>query len=193
MLIACKLEEVKAPSVSDFVYVAADCYSSEDITKMEMDVCTNLKFRLQQTTPFHFIEEFLRASLGCSNPCCRQDQRSLRFMVYYLLELSMIPFKLSHVSPRLVAAAAVYLARATLNRKDPAHAARGCPSGLWTKTLEHYTGFAVFDLEDVVVFIHACHGAAEESRLHNAFAKYSKPKYDAIALKTVPREEDLGF
>ena len=189
---ACKIEEVKPPTVSDFVYVSADCYTKGDIVGLEMEVCTVLKFRLCQVTPFHFVEEFVRASQARRNPCCQQAD-TLRYMVYYLLELALLSYRLTTVSPRLVAAAAVYLARVTLHIFSPSEAADGCPRGLWTKTLEHYTGFPLWDLEDAVTCIHALQLQAEESQFTNAFSKYSKAKFRQVSLKTVPTEDDLGF
>lgn len=185
-MIACKLEEIKAPTVADFVYISADSYSREEIIDMELSVCSLLKFRLAQTTPYHFVDELVRAS-------CRRGYPQLRSMVYYLLELSTVPYHLMLLSPSLVTAAAVYLARATLGIRQAPAAARGCPSGIWTKSLEYYSGYSVLDLEDVVLALHTCQRGAEGSKLTNAFSKYNSDKFHHVSLKTVPLEEDLGF
>jgi hypothetical protein len=63
----------------------------------------------------------------------------------------------------------------------------------WTPTLEYYTGYSKSELQETVLAIHAYHLAAEESSLKSVFTKYRSKKYQRVALKTVPREEDFGF
>ena len=41
--------------------------------------------------------------------------------------------------------------------------------------------------------IHGYHLAAEDSSVKSVFAKYKHKKYNLVAVKTVPRVEDLGF
>ena len=177
------MEEVTSPSVEDFVYISADSYSKQEITEMELAVCDALQFRLYQVTPHHFVEELLRASnadrrrIGC--PVMESDVE--RSMVEYMLELSCLSFSLSTVPPRVVASAAMYLSRITLGLDG------------WSPTLEHVSGLCQWDLEDVVVTIYKYYANAEESKLLNAFLKYSKAKFHTVALKTVPLEHALGF
>jgi cyclin A len=183
MWMASKMEEITSPSVDDFVYISADSYSKREITEMEMGVCSALQFRLWHVTPLDFCEEFLRASANKRRIGCPVVERSLeRSMVEYLLALSLLPYELVSVAPRKVAAAAVYLARVVLGMEQP-----------WSPTLQHYSGFTMWDLEDTVLTIHRYHAAAEESKLSNAFHKFSKEKYHHVALKTVPLEQHLGF
>lgn len=183
MWIASKIEEVTSPSVEDFVYISADSYSKQEITEMELAVCKALQFYLYQVTPHDFVEELLRASnadrqrIGC--PVMESDVE--RSTVEYLLELSLLSFSLSTVPPRLVAAAAMYLSRVTLGLDG------------WSPTLEHITGICHWDLEDVVMTIYKYYATSEESKLTNAFLKYSKASYHCVALKTVPWANALGF
>mmetsp|Transcript_26628 Transcript_26628/g.39384 ORF Transcript_26628/g.39384 Transcript_26628/m.39384 type:complete len:487 (-) Transcript_26628:952-2412(-) len=186
MWMAAKMEEVTPPSITDFCYISADSYTRKDIADMEMAICSALEFRLWHVTPYHFIEELLRASV-CEKSrhlACPIVHSGLeRSMVLYLLELSMLPFELVKTSPRKIAAAAVYLSRVVL----------GIDDGVWTSTLEHYSGFSKWELEDHVLSMHRQHSAAEESKLDNVFTKYSKEKYHKVALKTVPLRQSLGF
>eukprot|EP00546_Thalassionema_frauenfeldii_P005783 CAMPEP_0178908512 /NCGR_PEP_ID=MMETSP0786-20121207/7964_1 /TAXON_ID=186022 /ORGANISM="Thalassionema frauenfeldii, Strain CCMP 1798" /LENGTH=407 /DNA_ID=CAMNT_0020580423 /DNA_START=314 /DNA_END=1537 /DNA_ORIENTATION=- len=186
MWMAAKMEEVTPPSVTDFCYISADSYTRKDITDMEMAVCCALEFRLCQVTPYHFVEELLRAS-SCGNShhltCPVINSGLERSMVLYLLELSMLPYEFVKTSPRKIAAAAVYLSRITL----------GINNGAWTSTLQHYSGFSKWELEDTVLSMHRQHSASEESKLDNVFTKYRNEKYHRVALKTVPLRQDLGF
>ena len=183
MWMACKMEEIEPPSVEDFVYISDNSYTKEQITTMEMTVCSSLHFRLCHTTIYMFMDEYLRASTKVTD--------LTRHLCLYLLELSLLPLELTTVKPSLVCAAAIYLCRITLGLTDATQAAVGSLHGVWTKTLEHYTGYSVFDLEDVVKVLHTYHMSAEESSLKSVYAKYKVEKYSYVALKTVPNE--LGF
>jgi hypothetical protein len=183
MWIAAKIEEITPPSVDEFVYISDNSYSREQIIDMELSICTALTFRLSQVTPYHYVEEFLRASCACGDPSCSAPENPvLKNMVLYLLELSMLPHELAHVNASLKAAAAVYVARVTLGFRD-----------YWTKTLEYYTGWDLADLEKTVKTIHRYHSASEESSLKSVFVKFRSDKYSNVSLKTVPLESDLGF
>jgi hypothetical protein len=180
--LACKYEEQNPPEVSQIAYVSDNIYSIEQIKRMERRVCNALGWALSRQTPYPFIHEFMRASNECPNSGCEIPQ-TFQYMVCYLLELGRLPYTPVTKKPSLLAAAAVYLARVTL----------GVGGGEWTKTLEYYTGYSKDDLKEIVLSIHSYHSAAEDSSLKSAFAKYRTKKYRRVALKTVPREEDLGF
>jgi len=187
MWIASKIEEVEPPCAMDFVYISDNSYTKEQIADMELTVCTALEFRLSQVTPYHFVSEFLRASCACGDPsCCAAENSLMKYMVLYLLEMSLLPSELAYTNASLKAAAAVYVARVTLG-------VRSGGTGYWTETLEHYTGYDLGDLEETAMTIHRYHRAAEESQLKSCFVKFTKEKYKSVALKTVPLESDLGF
>ena len=100
-----------------------------------------------------------------------------------------------------MAAAAIYLARATLGlrEEDPGRQVTSAHNtstsnnnGYWTKTLQHYTGYTVDDLKDTVLRIYEYQLHAEQL----AIAPYMKYRSRArlhVSLKTVLRVEDLGF
>jgi Cyclin, C-terminal domain/Cyclin, N-terminal domain len=185
MWMACKMEEITAPSVDDFVYISADSYSKHEITEMESAVCDALQFQLMQVTPYDASIELWRASRADRMPtefsCIVEVQHPERSLLDYLLELSALSYALASVSPRKVASAAVYLSRIVL----------GLPG--WSPTLEYVSGWKSWDLEEVVLTLYQYYASAEESKLTNAYLKYSKTKYHCVALKTVPLEQDLGF
>jgi hypothetical protein len=178
--IACKIEELNPPGVDDFAYVSDNIYTTAQIKRMERRICKALHFSFWHQTPYPYSYEFIRASHECPKPDCSSSSL-FNNMVLYLLELGRLPYSPVTKKPSLLAASAVYLARMTLGRHE------------WTPTLEYYTGYSKSELQETVLAIHAYHLAAEESSLKSVFTKYKTKKYQRVALKTVPREEDLGF
>ena len=171
---------------------------------MEMDVCSTLKFHLQHITPFHYSHEFLLASEQHSrNMCLAMSSSSfpggppfhslMRHMVDYLLQLSRFPYEFVDVKPSLIAAAAVFLARATLGVCDTSPDAAVHNKGYWTKTLQYYTGYKVEQLKDVVRILLTYHQEAETSALKAVFKKYSKAQYCYVSTKTVLSTDDLDL
>jgi hypothetical protein len=114
-----------------------------------------------------------------------------------------VPIALVDCPPSLVAAAAVYLGRATLGMReeDPGRQAAAASTSsannnnnncYWTKTLQHYTGYSMDDLKDTVLRIYEYQLQAEQL----AIAPYIKFRSRArlqVSLKTALRIEDLGF
>jgi Cyclin, C-terminal domain len=141
----------------------------------------------------------------------------------YLIEIGRSSNVLSDKPPSLLAAAAVYLARATLGiqNKEPL-AAGGSGGGIipqhsvvpptsllaqnaaaatttgkyWSRTLAYYTGYDVCEMVPIIRHLHALHKAAE-SRPNEApspaFTKYQTSAHYRVSLKTVRRVEDLGL
>ena len=134
-------------------------------------------------------------------------------LVFYLLDLSTLEYKFVYVKPSLVAASAMYLARATLGIREPnpplidnsedfLHGGMGVASspsfrraaqGFWSKTLEYYTGYDMWDLEETVLILRRLQEGAESSHLKSIFNKHKSVKYMRVALKTVLNESELGF
>lgn len=224
-LLASKIVEITPPTAEDFVYISDKTYTRREVLDMEARVCDALKFDLSLRTPYHYVDRFLRASRASSESSAptpavsalnRADDAASnvlpRRLVHYLLDLATLEYRLVSKKPALVAAAAVYLARATLGvREEPpspppasvtgggghqpssSSFRRGALSGHWSRTLEHYTGYDVWDLEEVVRLLHRLQECAEERTPASVYNKHKANKRGRVALRTVLREEDLGF
>ena len=181
------------PTVDDFVYISDYIYSKEQIIQMEMDVCDVLKFHLQHATPVKFAHEYLLASqTGLQNASCEAFHPMLKHLVYYLLELGRMSYELVSTKPSLLAAAAVFLARAAL--KIRCHTSDAVePRGIWTKTLQFYTNYIVEELKSTVRVLLFYHRGAEDSKLQVVFSKYNKAKYMYASTKITLSVEDLDF
>lgn len=109
-----------------------------------------------------------QASHACPSRSCHYDHPILREVILYLLEIGRFSYDMTLKRPSLMAAAAVYLARATLGIKE------GCGTGttatcfdgtggFWTPTLQHYTGYTIEELRDPVLHIYRYQLLAGES------------------------------
>ncbi|KAL3939088.1 MAG: hypothetical protein SGBAC_006133 [Bacillariaceae sp.] len=190
--LACKMEELSPPSVSEIAYVSDNIYSTEQIKRMERRICNALNFSLLHQTPHLYTTEFIRASYECADASIMPKASPVFYhTVMYFMELCRLPYFPVTQKPSLLAAAAVYGARVTLGVQSSDRTLD--PQGRWSPTLQHYTGYSKADLRETVLLLHSYHQAAEDSSLKSVFAKYRTKKYLRVAVKTVPRVQDLGF
>ena len=101
MLIACKYEEIYSPQVKDFVLVTDKAYTREEVLEMEGKLLSTLKFQLTAPSSFRFYERFAQlAKVG----------EKARHLGCYLLELSLIEYKMMRYTPSMLACGALYVA-----------------------------------------------------------------------------------
>ncbi|CAG8618692.1 10589_t:CDS:2 [Paraglomus occultum] len=129
MFIASKYEEVVAPSVKNFVYMADGGYSDKEILKAERYVLQVLDFRLCYPNPMNFLRRVSKAD---------GYDISTRTIAKYLMEISLFDNRFLGTAPSMAAAAALYLARKMLNR------------GEWNNNLVHYSYYTEEELRPVV-------------------------------------------
>jgi len=175
MLIAAKFEEIYAPSVEDFVYISDNTYTKEQILKMEQQITTALDFKINGTTPFHFMKRFLRAS--------KANEKEVAF-VNYLSELMMQDYQFVQYPASLQVASCIHLARQTLYRNY---------NDVWTGQLEYYTGYKSRELEEVVRKLHTVHMNAQSGTLKAVREKYSKADKDFASKILAIRASELKF
>tara|TARA_R110002050_G_scaffold247175_2_gene384987 strand:+ start:1336 stop:2451 length:1116 start_codon:yes stop_codon:yes gene_type:complete len=126
MFIACKYEETIAPSVEDFVYIADDMYTVDQVLDLEAEMLKSIDWNLAVSTPLHFLRRFSKAG--------RSDSR-IHTLCKYFVELTMSEYSMVSFLPSLIAASSVYIARKMIV-KTP----------FWNATLAHYTGYSEDDL-----------------------------------------------
>jgi len=194
-MIACKMHEVTPPEVTDFSYISAGTYKRHQIIEMEIDICTLLAFNLQIVTPHHFTNINLRASHvsgnGIGRPVCSiQYEDTMTYMVEYLLEIAALTFDFVPENPSKLAAAAIYLARATLGIRDATDPNDESHQGYFSRTLKHYSGYDTQELKEIVMKLHGKHVGASVATLHSVFDKYQKSDFKMVAL-SVPVEKEL--
>ena len=55
MFLSSKIEEVYAPTISDFVYITDNAYTESQIRNMELNIIQALKFDLCQPVSLNFL------------------------------------------------------------------------------------------------------------------------------------------
>ena len=55
MLIACKYEEVKVPSLDEFVFICADAYQRVEFVDMEKSICKQLDYDINTPVAYRFL------------------------------------------------------------------------------------------------------------------------------------------
>ncbi|KAI9728702.1 MAG: G2/mitotic-specific cyclin [Chrysothrix sp. TS-e1954] len=154
MFIASKYEEVLSPHIGNFVHVAGDEFTEEEILKAERYILASLSFDLSFPNPMHFLR---RISKGDGYDI------QTRTLAKFLLEISLLDHKFLAFKPSINAAASMYLSRVILEK------------GSWDDVLVHYSGYTEEDLKPVLaVMIGYLRGPV----VHEAFyKKYAHKKF----------------
>jgi len=101
MLIASKYEEIYAPEVQDFVYITDRAYSKSEILECEFSMLSALDFQVGHASSLCFLRRYFK--LADADPFIFNLAR-------YLLELSLVEYRMLKHQPSMLAAAALYLA-----------------------------------------------------------------------------------
>lgn len=101
MLIASKYEEIYAPEVQDFVYITDKAYSKHEILESEYKMLKTLEFDTNHCSSYRFLMRYWKLS---------ESDQFIWNMSRYLLELSLVEYKMLTHSPSMLASAALYLA-----------------------------------------------------------------------------------
>ncbi|KAK1427018.1 hypothetical protein QVD17_15700 [Tagetes erecta] len=165
MLIASKYEEIWAPEVNDFVQISDRAYEHKHVLVMEKRILGRLEWNLTVPTPYVFITRFIKASVTL-------PEITMENMAYFFAELGLMHYEIIKFCPSMVAAGAVYAARATMN-KTP----------VWHATLELHSGFSeteVMECAKMMVVFHTIAKTDEKRKV--IYRKYSSVTRGAVAL-----------
>jgi cyclin B len=160
LLIAAKYEEVYPPQIKDFVYVTDKAYSREDILKMEVSMLTALQFKICRPTSINFLERYQLIN-GCTD--------AHRDLAQYLLELTLVDYKMIKYTPSHLAAAAILLSNKLLRR----------PS--WTPAAIRHTKMTEPMLKICAKEICVLLEFAEQNPLQAVRKKFSQLKHHTVA------------
>jgi G2/mitotic-specific cyclin 2 len=109
MFIASKYEEVLSPHVGNFVHVADDGFTIDEVLSAERYTLTTLKYDLSYPNPMNFLRRISKAD--------NYDIQT-RTVGKYLMEISLVDHRFLEYRQSHIAAAAMYLARTILDRGE---------------------------------------------------------------------------
>lgn len=154
MFIASKYEEVLSPHIGNFVHVADDGFSIDEVLSAERYTLTTLNYDLSYPNPMNFLRRISKAD--------NYDIQT-RTLGKYLMEISLLDHHFMSYRQSHIAAAAMYTARLILER------------GPWDATLAHYAGYTEEEIRPVFeLMLDYLHGPVA----HEAFfKKYASKKF----------------
>ncbi|OMO78122.1 hypothetical protein COLO4_24824 [Corchorus olitorius] len=168
LLIACKYEEIWPPQIRDLVSISDYAFVEKQILAMEKAILEKLEWYLTVPTPYVFLIRYIKASVLLSSDLEMEN------MVFFLAELGIAHYDTVVLySPSMLAAAAVYAARCTLNR-----------SPFWTATLKHHTGYSEEQLMSCAKLLVAFHQNAAKGKLKGIYSKFVSQTRGGVALLT---------
>jgi cyclin B len=156
MLLASKYEEMYAPEVADFVYITDNAYSKEKIKSMEQKMMKALKYDFSNPLCLQFLRRNSKAG---------EVNATKHTLAKFLMELSLISYKLTRRYPSEIAAASLFLSMKLIDSSE------------WTPTLEHYSGYCEEELLPVVGELASLAMSMEGSKYEAVKSKYSASKY----------------
>ena len=100
LFIACKYEEIYAPTLKDLIFMTDNAYQAEEMIQMESDILNIIHFDLSFPTSLRFLEiyrHYLDIDQINFYRCC------------YLNEVSLVNYNLCSFNPSLIACVCLYL------------------------------------------------------------------------------------
>lgn len=162
LLIASKYEETYPPHINELVYVTDKAYTREEVLKMETCMLNKLDFQVSQPTATHFLTRFEMINKSCPEH---------RAFAQYLLELTLIDYKMIRFAPSHVAAASIYLTNKLLRSGRTA----------WTESMLTATKIAEPALKECAKELCVLFDQAEHGSLQAVRKKFSLPKYHKVS------------
>ncbi|XP_024159245.1 putative cyclin-B3-1 isoform X1 [Rosa chinensis] len=161
LLLASKYEDFWHPRVKELISISAESYTRDQVLEMERLILKKLKFRLNTPTPYVFMLRFLKAA---------QSDKKLEHLAFYLIELCLVEYEPIMVKPSLLCAAAIYVARCTL-QITPA----------WTPLLCKHARYEVSQIRDCAEMILRFQKAAGVGKLKVTYEKYMRTDLSRVA------------
>jgi len=169
MLIACKYEEIYAPEVKDFVYITDKAYTAEEVRAMELDILASLEFNVTFPTPLRFFE-FFHHFIKYSNIVFNFAQ--------FLLELSIVDYKMLKYKASLIASSAIYVSTKLLHKENISY----------NESIEYdleklydLSGYSEEEIKECAKDVCLIYDNSEKTGLLAIRKKYSLPKYDEVS------------
>ncbi|MCL7049672.1 hypothetical protein MKW94_003363 [Papaver nudicaule] len=178
MFIAVKYEEIDHPSMEEFSCITNNAgITKDEMLKMEREILRLLNFEMGNPTIKTFLRRLITRVTAQEGSISALNLK-LKFLGYYLAELSLLDYGCIKFLPSMVAASVVFLSKFTMQPK--VHP--------WNSALETYSGYGSFDLKDCVLAIHELQLKKKWGSLVAVRDKYKQQKFKCVALLISPSE-----
>lgn len=163
MLIASKYEEIYAPEIRDFVYIADHTYTKEEILEQEIEILTVLKFDVLTVSSLTFLERFHQVS--------NEFGLKVFHLALFILEFSLFELKIIYSNNNSkLAASCLYLARKILKYENA-----------WSPALLKYSQYTEQELKVVAKDICAVLELIPKITLKACVNKFKHVNYSEVA------------
>lgn len=147
--------------MKDFIYIAANTYSRDDILRMERLIFQTLDFNITIPTTYVFLKRGLQV--------CDADAKMIHTAQFFA-ELTMMDYSMLNYLPSMIASSCIYLAHKALDSRD-----------CWSSTLEYYLTYKACDLEQCATDILQLVRSASTLKTQAIRKKYSYARYHEVA------------
>lgn len=134
MFLISKIEEVYAPSISDFVYITDNAYTDNEIRQMELRIIRALDFDLCQPISLNFLRRYSKAG---------EVDVLQHSLAKYALEVCLLDINLVHIPGSQLASASLCLSLLLLDKSSSLET-------VWTPTLQYYSGYTMDQVMEVL-------------------------------------------
>ena len=169
MLIACKYEEIYAPEVKDFIYITDKAYNTEEVKSMEVDILAALEFNVTMPSSFRFTEFF--------NFFIKYNPIVFNFTLY-LLELSVVDYKMLKYKASLLASAVIYVSTKLLHKENIIF---NDSIDLDLERLMELSGYTEEEIKECAKDVCLIYDSTDKSSLCAIKKKFSLPKFNEVS------------
>eukprot|EP00602_Paraphysomonas_sp_CaronLab_P000164 CAMPEP_0185028868 /NCGR_PEP_ID=MMETSP1103-20130426/14929_1 /TAXON_ID=36769 /ORGANISM="Paraphysomonas bandaiensis, Strain Caron Lab Isolate" /LENGTH=404 /DNA_ID=CAMNT_0027563431 /DNA_START=234 /DNA_END=1448 /DNA_ORIENTATION=- len=173
ILLAAKLEQIKVPSIADFVSIADRCFNRENMISMEQLVLDCINFETVRPTRVFFLNRLLLVSRIDGGDKKPHDEPRGKFrreesLARMLLDVTLQNYSFNQFRMSLVAAAIMHLTH---------QYTRTVGEPVWSATMQYYSHYSEKELYPVVERIAAHHYSLHTSGFMSVLRKYNKPAH----------------
>jgi len=161
LFLAAKYEEIYPPGVKDFIYLTDDCYTVDQLFRMEVLVLRVLDYDVASPFPLAFLSHLSKWA---------GSDETTTVLSHYIVELAMTEgeFYVSH-TPSMMAASAICVAKHILGFQP------------WSDELTKLSGYSKQDLQSCVRNLCDLMSASIRSDQQTVREKYCNVKYLQVA------------
>ncbi|CAB4068151.1 G2/mitotic-specific cyclin-B1,G2/mitotic-specific cyclin-B2,Cyclin-A3-3,G2/mitotic-specific cyclin-B,G2/mitotic-specific cyclin-2 [Lepeophtheirus salmonis] len=171
MFIASKYEEMYSPEIRDFVFITDNTYTEHQIRTMEIKMLKTLNFELGRPLPLHFLRRNSKA--GFVNA-------KIHSLAKFIMELSIVEYKMAHIYPSMLAAAALAYSIRVFDEDEDSYL-----EDLWTPTLVHYSSYTLEEIlpfvKELAKLVQKVVNSPQDAKLMQVRKKYTSRKLMSIA------------